>query len=226
MKTFLVLYAGGINDFANYSRYPADLQAVLTAAQGLPGLSPTSINILAGPGGASFSFGETSINALVADRATLEAVLREVSSSATGADRFLFVSSNHGGQVIKDQKSSTLYTWGGRTIVPNEFADWISKMSCEIQVYVLGQCYSGGFIEALSGPKKLVMTACDWDEVSYASTVMAAQYDEFVYNFANGLNARIPTWERLFAYAKINDKEKESPQYSDLGNIGGRPIWQ
>ena len=230
MRTFVVLFAGGIDANNNYPRYSADLTLLLTAFAGYPGLDATSITVLAGDGGGAFQFGNVPVASVVAaDRNGLQNALNGVAVQATAGDRFFFFSSNHGGQTTPGQSSSTLYCWCGGApapdqILPVELANMSAAIQCGVQIFVHGQCYSGGFIAALQSPNRAILTACNWDEVSYASAAMSGTYDEFLYRIAEGLEARIATISDLFSYAKRNDLEKESPQF-DGGAIGAISVW-
>jgi hypothetical protein len=225
MKTFAILFAGGINDFCNYARYPADLGAVLTSLGGFPGLSAASITVLSGAGGGAFKFDNVPITGGLASRNGLQGALATVAANAKAEDRFFFFSSNHGGQKVPGQNSSTLYCWNGETVTPEELAGWSQGIQGNFQAFVLGQCYSGGFVNALQTKKRAILTACSWSEVSWASTTMSARYDEFIYRIAEGFEGRAATLDALFAYAKKADVEKETPQYNDAGGIGGIALW-
>lgn len=92
---------------------------------------------------------------------------------------------------------------------------------------VLGQCFSGGFIDDLSKIGCVVATASAQDEGSWMCSDI--EYDEFVYhwicavNEANHRGVKINsdidnngrvTMEEAFLYAKNNDRKKEHPQYA------------
>src|SRR5690606_21957893 len=48
-----------------------------------------------------------------------------------------------------------------------ELAELLAPLAERTQVVVISACYSGGFIEPLKGPKRLVMTAARADRVSF-----------------------------------------------------------
>lgn len=91
---------------------------------------------------------------------------------------------------------------------------------------VLGQCYSGGFVDTLTSIGCVVSTACKSTEVSYSCDKIP--YDEFVYHWTSAINGATPFGEvvdadedknghismnEAFKYASEMDRATESPQY-------------
>jgi hypothetical protein len=147
-----------------------------------------------------------------------------ISAHSNIDDRLLFFTSNHGGQTVSGQSSSTLYCWGGEVVLPGDLSAWCAPIRSQLQAFVLGQCYAGGFIDALQMQNRAILTACTFNEVSWASSAMSAKYDEFVYRISEALAARAPTLRTIFTYAQKADQEKETPQFSD-GGVGDVPLW-
>jgi hypothetical protein len=202
------MFAGGVNAFLNHERYRNDLQRMGNAVITLKGASPSTTHFLLAAGGHPFELSGESIVALVADAITEE-------------DRFLFVASNHGGQVVRNVGPPTLWCWNEEWIVDAEFADWCSHIRSKAQVYILGQCYAGGFIPSLAAGNRLVMTACAWDEVSWATDDM--QHDEFLLRVVEAIEGGRATLQDVFDYAVQHDRRsQEHPQLSDLGGLAGR----
>jgi hypothetical protein len=224
MSTYVILFSGGINDFANYPRYAADLSLLLVGLNGFPGLTPAGISILLGPGGGAFEYNGTAITAANSSRSMLEQTIANVAASASTNDRLLFFASNHGGQKVKGQNSSTLYCWGSETVLPNDLLQWFGAVRCQFQAFVFGQCYSGGFIDGMKMQNRAILTACSFDEVSWASSATSYKYDEFIYRVSEALVARTDTLTDIFLYAQKADLEKETPQFSD-GGIGAISLW-
>ena len=225
MITHLVLFAGGINEFSNYARYPADLSLILSSLSGFAGLTSAQITVLSGPGGTDFQFDGNHFQSIVATKSELRNSIARIANTAVDNDRFLFVASNHGGQRVSGSSSSTLYCWQADTVTPAELRSWCSAVACSVQIFVMGQCYSGGFIEELSQQGRAIMTACTFNELSYASTANSERYDEFIYRIAEALVARAPTVGSVFQYAQNADREKETPQFSD-GGLAARLLWE
>ena len=97
---------------------------------------------------------------------------------------------------------------------------------------VMGQCFSGGFVEPLSMKGCVIETASDANETSKAFQHQSPPYDSFVYYWTSAINGADPygntadadadgngriTMDEAFAYAKgkdkVNDKIQEHPQY-------------
>lgn len=97
----------------------------------------------------------------------------------------------------------------------------MKEIKSSAQIFLLGQCYSGGFIDKLEGRSRLVMTACDWNEVSYAT--VNGNYDEFLSHFCHALGRGAATFQEAFDYARKNDTRNETPQISDIGGLSLRP---
>ncbi|MBD5248212.1 MAG: hypothetical protein HDS54_08660 [Barnesiella sp.] len=146
---------------------------------------------------------------------------------------------DHGGR-YKDNNSdnesrSTICLWEDENLDKSEWelkdvelAEMLAPICSKgINVnVVLGQCFSGGFIDDLTKIGCVVATASEADAGSWACKDI--EYDEFVYhwicavNEANHRGTKVKsdidgngrvTMEEAFLYAKINDREKESPQY-------------
>ncbi len=69
----------------------------------------------------------------------------------------------------------TLYLTGTEHLLPQELDDWLSTLESgmaaagidEDIVVILGTCFSGSFIDALSGPGRIIVTSTPADEPSY-----------------------------------------------------------
>ena len=89
----------------------------------------------------------------------------------------------------------------------------------------MGQCFSGGFIDDLSGKNRLIATACDYNEPSNSTSNY--EYDEFVYHWSAAVLGKYPNGktadadynsdgvisiQEAFHYAASKDKQNEHPQ--------------
>lgn len=107
-----------------------------------------------------------------------------------------------------------------------ELLEPFSKKYVNLNI-LLGQCFSGGFIDHLDKINCVVATACKKDEISELKE--DAPYDEFVYHWISAINSSTPkgdavnadidgngkiTMEEAFIYAKEEDKKRETPLYS------------
>jgi hypothetical protein len=102
---------------------------------------------------------------------------------------------------------------------------------------------SGKFIEYLSAPDRVIMTACKDDESSYPCDTEGT-WDEFVYHFMCALvsfsfhdsNLVVDadyfapygqiSMKEAFIYAAIHDSRSETPWYNDNGDGVGYHVWQ
>ena len=96
------------------------------------------------------------------------------------------------------------------------------------------QCFSGGFIDDLSGHNRVIVTSCTPDQESKrAEPEDEGHYGEFTYHFQSALNGQTPTHEvvdadtngngyisifEAYQYAKEQDSQPETPQLDDDGN--------
>lgn len=103
---------------------------------------------------------------------------------------------------------------------------------------VMGQCYSGGFINYLQGNNRIIATASREHELSYACSDLL--YDEFLYHWMSAaLEKDIRTLTTVdsdddrddhisaydcFKYARKKDTKKEYPQYSSTPEYFGEKL--
>ena len=65
----------------------------------------------------------------------------------------------------------------------SELKNLLDSVSCRMMTVILGQCYAGGFIDSLAAPNRVILAACQPDEVSYGDN-----YDVFLHNLTNAFN--------------------------------------
>ncbi|MGE0613678.1 MAG: hypothetical protein AB7O70_15155 [Hyphomicrobiales bacterium] len=91
----------------------------------------------------------------------------------------------------------------------------------------MGQCHSGGFIDNLAGPNRVIATACRQDQLSFDCDT-EGPFDEFLYHWTAAVRGRTPggqgvdadtnndgnvSLREAFAYAAGQDSQPETPQY-------------
>ena len=101
-------------------------------------------------------------------------------------------------------------------------------LSFKIAIFTMEQCYSGGFLDNLSAPNRVIATACRWDQVSWACD-SEGNWDEFVYWWtaavrgakpdgvavsAGGADGKVSLRE-AFTYAQTNDSTAETQQFAE-----------
>lgn len=120
-----------------------------------------------------------------ATKENVEKVIKGLSQTLTDNDHLLLLVVDHGGY-DKQKKQSYICLWGEDKIYPNELNQCLSAGDAGFVSVIMGQCYSGGFIDALKGNNRIVATACAEDEKSYSCEELP--FDEFVYHFISALN--------------------------------------
>ena len=162
---------------------------------------------------------------LTATTESLSCTLASLSSQLTHDDHLFLFLIDHGGSDDK-QNGSYLWLWGSEKLYDTELAEWLSQFNVGSMNIVAGQCYSGGFIDDLTEPGRIVTTACRGDELSW--NCPDKPYDEFVYHWTcavaghdelgNPVDADTNadghvTMDEAFSYASIHDRRDETPQY-------------
>lgn len=143
-------------------------------------------------------------------------------------DQLFFFVIDHGG-TTDNSTSSYINLWGTETLQDNELASMLAPFKnkyVNVNV-VLGQCFSGGFVDNLNKMGFVVTTACEGSESSWSCPDIP--YDEFVYHWTcavNGADHRgietnadddsngKVTMEEAFNYAFFNDRRDEHPIFN------------
>ena len=103
-----------------------------------------------------------------------------------------------------------------------DFAYEVNKVNAKNISVCMGQCHSGGFIDNLESPGRVIMTACRYDETSHTSNFY---YDDFVHHWTDAVNNDYGadtdndgqvSMSEAFAYAVSHDVNTENPQFSSL----------
>lgn len=253
-RTYAVILSGGYNKYANYERYWNDCSFVYQTLVNKYGVLKNNISVImsdgtdpaadmkATAGGFKSSpldldyDGKPDIQ-YAATRANVKAVLSDLSQKIGENDHLFFYVIDHGG-TRNNKNQSYICLWNGESLHDYELANWLRPFN-EKSVYVnvvLGQCFSGGFIEELSQVGCVVAAASKGSESSWACPDIP--YDEFVYQWTSAINEAnafgVPitsdgdnnhrvTMEEAFDYAYKEDRRrpKENPQYkSNPKSIG------
>lgn len=135
----------------------------------------------------------------------------------------------------------------GSYIDSTTFASLVNSISYSRRVFVMQQCYSGGFIPNLSNNNTVIFTACDINENSKRADDIPAtenevvddvtyHHGEFNYHMMNALHWLTPTRDAIIAqdtngnrspsmlevfnWVQTHESVPETPQYNDPGGIG------
>lgn len=153
-------------------------------------------------------------------------VFNELASILTEEDNLFVFTTDHGGQY--QGKDAFLCLWG-EILSDKKFAEEINKVQAKTINICMEQCNSGGFIDDLQAKNRVIVTACDYDEVSWPAENLL--YDEFVYHWVSAVYGQTPdgkivsadfngdgyvSMQEAFIYAKNHDKKQETPQYESL----------
>lgn len=244
-RTYAVILSGGVNKNSNYVRYWNDCSFIYQTLVKKYGVPKDNINVIMSDGtdpaadmklmdlsyvsspldldGDSYDDIEYS-----ATRTNVQSVLNSLSSTLQKDDHLFIFVIDHGGST-DGITHSYINLWGNEKLYDYELANWLTPFTdnyVNVNV-VLGQCFSGGFIDDLTMNGCVVATACTGSEYSWACNNLI--YDEFVYQWTSAVNNARPnggyvysdtdnngvvTMLEAFEYAKNNDqKPAEHPQY-------------
>lgn len=169
---------------------------------------------------------------LAATKGNITELLSYLCSTMSPNDQLFIYVIDHGGLLPNGE--STICLWDEEEISQSELANLLQPLldkSINITA-VFGQCFSGGFVNALNNIGCVAVSASSADESSYAMSNL--QYDEFVYWWTSALietNPLATTEEtkkihsdlnndgyvsmgEAFEYARSQDAQDETPQYS------------
>ena len=208
-----VLLAGGLDFARNHPRYGRELT---WWAKNL-GAAGFECWLCLGEGRAPLG-GATPSRFTSARRADVMDALSWLGEIGEG-DLGLLVASNHGDR-------SGLCLWGPDILSPAEFGASIGETKATLAL-VMGQC-NGGVFGTLAGPRTVVLSACSEDERSWAcSYPPGPAYNEFLYQLGTaffgapddapqrGPSQGPITLEDAFQWARLMDRQKESPRLFD-----------
>ena len=163
-----------------------------------------------------------------ATKTNISSVFNSLSNIITSQDEVFVFTTDHGDTV---NNQYVLYLWNDETLSSTEFAAEINKINNARAINILmQQCFSGGFLSALCGDNRVVMTACSNYQVSHSMSNQV--YDEFCYHWFCAMNGEdmdhnivdaddngdgyVSMWEAYY-YAKEADTQPETPLYCSNG---------
>ncbi|WP_314722882.1 C13 family peptidase, partial [Prevotella nigrescens] len=242
--TYAVILSGGHNKYSNYERYWNDCSFVYQTLVNKYGVPKNNIAVVMSDGtnpaeDMHLTTGGYKSSPLdldydgwpdikyAATRTNVRHILSDLSQKMTKDDHLFFYVIDHGG--TRDNKNqSYICLWNGESLHDYELADWLLPFN-QKSIYVnavLGQCFSGGFIEELTKVGCVVAAASESDKSSYGCYDIP--YDEFVYHWTSAINGKDAygklvasdvdnnnrvTMDEAFTYAKLKDRAPEHPQY-------------
>lgn len=243
-RTYAIIVSGGANKNANYERYWNDCSFIyqtLVKTYGIPksniyvlmsdGTNPGE-DMLLTTGGYTSSPLDLDGDGLAdigyaATRTNINNVLQDLSLKLSQDDHLFFYVIDHGGSDDKVE-NSYIWLWNNEKLYDYELGEWMKPfVNKDVTInFVLGQCYSGGFLRELVKEGCVVTTACSGSEPSWSCP--DRPYDEFVYHWTSAVNKRdtygnevsaeidgngIVSMHEAYIYALNSDRRNESPQF-------------
>lgn len=259
-RTHAIILSGGYNVFANYERYWNDCSFIYQTLTKKYSIPRENITVLMSDGTDPAPDMHTTTGQYIdspldldnngiadvkysATKSNVKVVIDSITPILNEDDHLLLFVTDHGGS---DDELSTSYInlWNiseneGK-LYDYELAEWLTPLTkkyVNINV-VLGQCYSGGFIDDLTKTGCVVSTASTGSEYSWACPDIP--YDEFLYHWTSAINGETAygetvnadtdgngrvTMEEAFYYAQSNDRrQSETPQFISTPNSVGEDL--
>ena len=242
-RTYAVILSGGINPLCNYERYWNDCSFIYQTLSKKYLIPKNHIFPLmsdgADPGEDMLTIGGFRSQPLdldndgvdeielAATKENVRNVLNNLRCIMQEDDHLFFYVIDHGGSLDKD-KESFICLWDEDSLLDVELADMLEPFTAKyINVnVVLGQCFSGGFVDDLTQVGCVVATASKGNESSWACHDIP--YDEFVYQWTSAVNEAdhrgnnvnsdmdgngMVSMDEAFSYANEHDRRNETPMY-------------
>ena len=199
-KTYAVIINGSKDLKSNRESYWNDCSFLYTTLRNYYKIPRTNISVIMSDGkdpGADITMEDNSVVSSLLDldgdgtddidyaatKENIKAVFSRLSNRIYSRDHLLVFIVGHG---YKD-KASYISLWGNEdNLYPQELSDYVKDIKAGYITFVLGQCFSGGFIDALKADNRLILAACGKDDKSW--TRPDIPYDEFVSLFTSALS--------------------------------------
>lgn len=240
--TYAVILSGGGNKYSNYERYWNDCSFIYqtlinkylipkqnTYVVMADGTDPAEDMNCGGYYKSSpldLDFDGSPDLAYAATRANLTNIFNELSRKLNENDHLFFFVIDHGGS-YDNVSESYINLWGTEVLPDYELAQMLDKIYAGSMNIVLGQCFSGGFVDNIAKKGRVISTACTGNEYSWGCSDIP--YDEFVYQWTSAAARRTAygetvfsdvdgsghvTVDEVFQYAKAHDRASETPMYN------------
>lgn len=201
-NTYAVILNGGMQKTANSEIYWNDCSFIYKTLRNTYGIPKGNIKVIMSDGtdegedmnmidgeycSSPLDLDDDSIPDIeyAATKENLQTVLNEMAQKLTDDDHLMIFVTGHGGYDYKTN-SSYMYLWKKDKLYPNELNSYLEPIDAGFISIVMGQCYSGGFIEPLKKTNRIIATACAEKERSYGNTVIP--FDEFLYHWTSAVN--------------------------------------
>ncbi len=172
-----------------------------------------------------------------ATHASLETVFGILEDTLRARDQLFIYTTNHGG-------TGGLSLWkplDSGYVSHTEFEGYLENIVCNRMIIVMGQCFSGKFIEHLSAPNRVIITAYEVDETTLMCDT-EGNWDEFAFHFISALiqfsinsdgtdiladmsENGLVSMAEAFNWVAARNSRPEHPQYDDNGDGEGWPMF-
>ena len=243
-RLYAVIVNGGRNKLTNHERYWNDCAFLYRTLRHTYHIPQRNITVLMSDGGAKeddmiradgwgFRSSPTDLDGdgqpdvdNPAKREILVSVLYDLSKKLTTDDHLFLFIVDHGGST-DHQSDSFIWLWNDEKMEDYALALLLRLFNVASMNILMGQCYSGGFMEELAREGRVMSTSCCGNEQSWASP--NHKYDEFVYHWICAINGADETGHPVnadadnngevsmaeaFEYARSHDRANETPQYA------------
>lgn len=243
-RLYAVLINGGRNRLTNHERYWNDCAFLYRTLRQTFHIPKRNITVLMSDGGLSGDDmlredgrgfvsspvdldgdGQSDVD-YAATREVLVNVMLNMSRRLTSDDHLYLFIVDHGGSTDR-LSDSFIWLWNDDKMEDYTLGSLLGLFQVASINVLMGQCYSGGFIDNLMRNGLVIATACSGNEQSWVSP--DRPYDEFVYHWTCAVNEADTEGNTItadadgdgqvsmaeaFAYARSHDRVNESPQYA------------
>ncbi|MGQ1948816.1 T9SS type A sorting domain-containing protein [Geofilum sp. OHC36d9] len=249
---YAVIISGGYNKYNNHERYWNDCEAIYSTLRYVYGFEHHQIFVLMSDGwetGADrhlisggyddsprdFDGDGTTDVTNKATKAAIISLFDMLGEWMLPNDYLYVFTTDHGS--LESGNDVKICLWNETEMRDDEFATELNKINAGKISIVMEQCHSGGFVDDLSGNGRVIATACQASQSSYANTDLL--YNEFVYHWTAAALGKYPdgtsvdadnnndgfvTMLEAFEYARDNDTKSETPQYNSQPQSLGREL--
>ena len=242
-KSYAVILSGGANKNSNHERYWNDCSFIYQTLVNKYLIPKDNIYVIMADGTNSeadmrcvdgtyksspldLDFDGSPDLKYAATKANVSNVFNELSRKLTEENHLFFFVIDHGGS-HDGVSQSYINLWGREVLEDYELSTMLNKINAGAMNIVLGQCYSGGFIDNIAKKGRVIATASTGGQSSYACSDLL--YDEFVYHWTSAVAGRTAygvsvfsdvdynghvTMDEAFTFAEKKDRANETPMYN------------
>lgn len=246
---YAVILSGGYNQQNNHIRYWNDCSSFFKTLKAA-GFLQDHIYVLFADGtdpAIDNSLGQNSNTDLNNDgiqdikysatKANITTVFNELAGKLDTQDILYIFTTDHGGPAAGNGRpyatANVILNLWGEDITNAEFAAEVNKVQAGAVAAIFEQCFSGGMIEPLKAPNRVLMSAARYWELSYAMGPDYT-YDEFSFYVTQALSDTLKgdsngdgvvTLEEAYSYALAKDSVQAETLDENGDNNGEHPSY-